>query len=257
MRAEAEPAEYRPAQRPGHPAPADRTLQRRPPQHPQHQVQAELDDRRIQARGRQRRDRQHPPVLPDRVRRDQRQRHARGHQPHHQRDRHADQARGGAAAARDGVVTGQLDLGGHRPHRARHVLAQLPDEQHPDRRGQRQRRAEVGQQRPPGQHHAAEPGDRAHRGAGHVPAVQPDQRRVHLRPLRDQPVAGQPHRTDEQRGTQPRAPGEIGHASSVLAGAAMAVSLAKMAILPLASGATAWQARWLWVRRAPKSVREA
>ena len=53
------------------------------------------------------------------------------------------------------------------------------------------------------------------------------QRRVHLRPLRDQPVAGQPHRTDEQRGAQPRAPGEIRHASSVLAGAAMAVSLVR------------------------------
>ena len=217
MRAVAEPAERGPAQRPGHAAPAGRTLQRSPPQHPQHPVQAELDDRRIQARRRQRDDGQHPPVLPDRVRRDQRQRQARGHQPDDQRDRHADQARGGAAPARDGVVAGQFDLRGHGPHGAGDVLAELPDEHHPDRRGQRQRGAEIGEQGPPGQHHAAEPGYRAHRGAGHVPSVQPPQRRLHLRPLRDQPVHGQPHRTDEQRGTQPRAPGEIGHASSVLA----------------------------------------
>jgi hypothetical protein len=205
VRAVADPAERGPGQRAGHARQADGLFQRRPARDLQHQVQDELDHRRVQARDRERDEGQHPPVVPGRVRRHQRQREPGRDQRHHQGDRHADQAGRGAAPARDVVVAGEFDLRGHRPHRAGHVLGQLADEHHPDRGGQRQLRAEVGQQRPPGHHHAAEPGEHAQRGGGHVEGRQPGQRRVHLRPLRGQPVDGEPGRDHEQPGPQPRA----------------------------------------------------
>ena len=199
LRAVEQPAQRGPGQRPGHPGPAHRLLQRRPPRGPEHQVQDGLGHLGIQAGRGQRGEGQHPPVVPRRVRRDQRQHHARRDQPDHQRDGHGHQAGRAAAPARDAVVAGQLDLRGHRPHRSRHVLGHLPDEHDPDRGRQRQRRAQVGQQRPPGQHHAAQPGQRAAERPGHLPAGQLVQRGAHRVPLRGQPPHGQPGRGGQAR----------------------------------------------------------
>jgi hypothetical protein len=244
-----DPAQRGPGGRAGHPAQAERCIQGRPPDDPQREVQAEHRHRRVQPNEDDGDAQQHPPVVTQRARGGQRERYPGHDKPDHQGDGHADQAGRAAAFLRDAVVLRQADLGRDRPYAPGDVLAQLPKAHHPDGGRHRERRAQVGEQGAPGQHHAAERRDDRERCAGDVIGGQLPQRGSHLRPLRHQSVAGEAERDGEKPGPEPGARAESAqHAASVptrdahgaacgraVAGIVCSMALKSLAIL-LASG---------------------
>ena len=205
MHAEERPSGQRPGGGPQHARAADPALERWAPGQAQRPIQTPAHDRRIQGDQCGRRQRQCPPVLAGGGARAQRQRHRRHQQPGGQGDQHRHHGRRRGTPPRHLVRARHLDLCRHRPYGTGHVLAKLRDEQDPGGGAQRQRGAKVGQQRPPGQHHAAQPGNDRHGRAGHRVPGKALQRRGHVAPLGVQPVGAEAKRDGEEPELDPSA----------------------------------------------------